>query len=663
MQSSPTVSKIKINRARSEFFSRGTIPTGVVPDVIVRSWQRSMQNGVDAGGGQYHQPILSRHDMAWLTAQNRAFLDNSRPVMENLYEQIQSTASMVILADSAGVILHSIGDVDFVDRAGKVSLLPGGVWSENVRGTNAIGTALAEQSPVVVHSVEHFDYANHFLTCSASPIFDPYGSMLGVLDVSGDCRAQQQHTLALVRISAQQIENQMFSSGFDAEIVLHFHGRPEFIGTLYEAIAVFDRDGRFVAANRSALLHLGIDRFQTRALTFAELFDLPLDALSPRTGPVPQPVVRLQTCGGMTVFGRAKGALSGPPPRTVSLEPRSGRPVHPTAERGPDCVTLDSLELGDAAMRRAIDKACRVLGHDIPLMIEGESGTGKELFARAVHCSGPRRNKPFVALNCAAIPEGLIEAELFGYQEGAFTGARRKGSSGKIRQADGGTLFLDEIGDMPLALQARLLRVLQERSVTPLGGNETHPVDIAVVCATNRKLRAEIVAGRFREDLYYRLNGLPITLPPLRDRDDRLSLAHAIAAELTGPGRSVRIGANVLRIFENHPWPGNVRQLHGVLRTAVALLGTGMEIAVEHLPEDFLEQYREAALPTWADSDGSRAPALADLTNLDRLETMAIRNAIRECRGNLSAAARALGVSRTTLYRKTKGIDTERATG
>jgi sigma-54 dependent transcriptional regulator, acetoin dehydrogenase operon transcriptional activator AcoR len=649
MQSYPLVSKIKINRARSEFFSSGTLPTGVVPDAIIRSWQRSLANGVDAEGEQTSPPILSRHELAGLTAQNRTFLDQSRPVMENLFEQVQNTSSMVILADAAGVILHSLGDANYLDRARKVSLLPGGVWSESVRGTNAIGTALVEQSPVVVHSAEHFASVNHFMTCSASPIFDPFGSLLGVLDVSGDCRAQQQHTMALVRISAQQIENQIFSGGFESEISLHFHSRPEFIGTLYEAIAIFARDGRFVAANRSALLHLGLDRYQASQLTFADLFDLPLDSLSAPTGLIPQPVMQLRTSGGLAVFGRVKGAFPGPSRRTVPVDSRSGTPTLSTAERNSGLVTLESLELGDAAMRRAIDKARKVVGHDIPLMIEGESGTGKELFARAFHCSGPRRNGPFVALNCAAIPEGLIEAELFGYQEGAFTGARRKGSVGRIRQADGGTLFLDEIGDMPLLLQARLLRVLQERSVTPLGGSETCPVNIAVVCATNRKLREEIAAGRFREDLYYRLNGLLISLPRLRDREDRLPLAHAIVGKLVGPDRAVRVGPEVLQIIENNSWPGNVRQLHSVLRTAVALLGADREIGVEHLPEDFLEQYRE-------DASLTTETAMAGQINLGRLETMAIRNAIRECRGNLSAAARALGVSRTTLYRKTKGM-------
>jgi len=651
MQNYPLVNKIKINKARSEFFRSGALPAGVVPDTILRSWQRSQANGVQVEVEPDSLPVLSRHELAGLTAQNRTFLDQSLPVMENLYEQIQNSSSMVILANATGVILHCLGDADFMDRARRVSLIPGGVWSESLRGTNAIGTALAEQSPVVVHSYEHVASANNFLTCSASPIFDPFGALLGVLDVSGESRTQQQHTMALVRISAQQIENQMFSTGFEQDCCLHFHSRPEFIGTLYEAIVVFDAEGKVLAANRSALLHLSLDRYQARSLGFADLFGQPFEALCTRSsGTVPQPVLQLRTGSGTLVFGRmrvptARGGGGG-----------GGGEARLTATRTPAAgagapITLESLDLGDPAMQRVTERARRVLGFDIPLLIEGESGTGKELFAQALHNSGPRCGAPFVALNCAAIPEGLIEAELFGYQEGAFTGARRKGNPGRIRQADGGTLFLDEIGDMPLSLQARLLRVLQERSVTPLGGGETFPVDIAVVCATNRKLRDEIAAGRFREDLYYRLNGLLVSLPRLRDREDRLRLAHAMVRELAGADREVRLGHEVAAIIENHPWPGNIRQLHSVLRTAVALLGSWGEIAAEHLPEDFLEQYRKADAP----APGPRElPGTGSHTNLHRLEGIAIRKAIGECGGNLSAAARALGVSRTTLYRKTK---------
>jgi transcriptional regulator of acetoin/glycerol metabolism len=658
MHKFPLVSKIRINRARSEFFSQGILPAGLISDSIARSWQRSVANGVKMERDCSFIPTLTSNELQGLTEKNRSLLLQSIPVMENLFEQIHDTSSMVILADAAGVVLHSLGDPCFVDRARKVSLQPGGIWSEQLRGTNAIGTALLEQKPVLVHSSEHFIASNHFLTCSASPIFDPYGKLLGALDVSSDCRAYQRHTMALVRISAQQIENQMFSNGFESDIVLQFHNRPEFIGTMYEAIAVFARDGSLLAANRSALLHLGLDRYRAKSKTFSELFDLQLDVLLANAGIPPQPVLQAHLHSGVKVYCRAKVSSSSHT-RTITREDdaRTSVPIQRAERNEIRNLSLDSLEFGDARMRCSIDKVRKVLGHDIPVMLEGESGTGKELFANAMHLSGSRRNGPFVALNCAALPESLIESELFGYQEGAFTGARRKGNIGKIRQADGGTLFLDEIGDMPLPLQARLLRVLQERTINPLGDTSSYRVDIAVVCATNRKLRNEIAAGRFREDLYYRLNGLLITLPSLREREDLLPLAQSILKEIAGSGRMVRLTDNVLDIFASHPWPGNVRQLHNVLRTAVALLGTADEITMEYLPEDFLEQHHENG------SQSSTAdPAVADTSfsdvslSLDHLEIQAIRNALQDCGGNVTAASRRLGISRNTLYRKTRGM-------
>ncbi len=645
----PLVSMVKIKRARDYFFSHGTVPAGLVPEIIVRSWQRSVTNGVPAGDELRDIPALSGEELAFYKEKSRDLLVHSLPVMENLYEQIIHTSSKVLLADATGVVLHSIGDPDFLGRARKVSLQPGGVWSEEVRGTNAIGTAILEQAPMAVHSAEHYVAANHFLTCSASPIFDPHGRILGVLDVSGDSRGHQQHTMALVQISAQQIENQMFSTGFERELVLHFHVRPEFVGTLYEGIIVFSQDGSYLAANRIALLHLGIDRYQAGSQTFSTLFNASIDTIFEQPGQFAQPVRQLRTCTGVTVFCRAKTRLTRSP-KGVIVAGKTPLPAQTGAgERHP---VLEDLELGDPGMQKVIAKTRKVLGHDISVLVEGESGTGKELFAQSMHYSGPRRSGPFVALNCAALPEGLIESELFGYQEGAFTGAKRKGYAGKIRQADGGTLFLDEIGDMPLQLQARLLRVLQERMVSPLGSVEAYRVDFALVCATNRKIREEVAAGRFREDLYYRLNGLLITLPRLGERVDRIPLARKIVDTLTVSRGPVKLSGEVAEIFDNHPWPGNIRQMHNVLRTAVALLGPDNEITVEHLSEDFLEQYRPPAETAGTlTADGP--------TSLDSLEKMAIRKALEECGGNITAAARRLGISRNTLYRKWQIIPTE----
>ncbi len=624
-----------IHQARSRLLAQGIVPSEMLPETIARSWQRSLAYGVPADNGTSALPLLSSRELHDLTSHNRLLLENARPVMDNLYEQIQNSSSMVILTDKTGIILHTIGDTDFVNRADLVSLRPGGIWSEKMQGTNAIGTALEEQAPVKVTGGEHFISSNGFLSCTAAPVFDPYGNLMGALDVSGNCLAVQQHTMALVRISTQQIENQMFASGFTADIVLHFHRRPEFIGSLYEALAVFSPDGRLKAANRSALLHLGLDRYTCRQAVFSDLFDLRFGSLSDRTGQL----LTLRTNTGLSLFARVRAPLSAV---------RGSGLHHETREQTVDITALEALHRGDTTIRAAIDRVRKVLKHDIPVLLEGESGTGKELFAQAMHACGRRSGKPFIALNCAAIPEGLIESELFGYQEGAFTGASRKGNIGKIRQANGGTLFLDEIGDMPLALQARLLRVLQERTVTPLGGRESFSVDIAIIAATNRKLRDEISAGHFRQDLYYRLNGLIISLPRLRDREDRLHLAQALVDELTDPEQRVSISREVVGLFEKHPWPGNIRQMHSVLRTAIVLLDNETEITSAHLPEDFLDYFNELSL------QDSAVPAVEHDTqlSLDQLEVVAIQKALHECGGNISAAARRLGIARNTLYRK-----------
>ncbi|NVN91385.1 MAG: sigma-54-dependent Fis family transcriptional regulator [Desulfuromonadales bacterium] len=652
MNQFPLVSLVKIKRARNFFFSQGTVPDGLVPEFIVRSWQRSVINGVSAEDESQEFPRLDIQELGVVKEENLDLLSYSLPVMESLYEHIIQTSSKVLLSDASGVVLHAFGDPDCHGKSRKVSLLPGGIWSEGIRGTNAIGTALVEREPVVVHSAEHFIASNHFLTCSAAPIFDPFGRMLGVLDVSGYGRVHQQHTMALVRISVQQIENRIFSSGFEHDLVLQFHIRPEFLGTMYEGIIVFRQDGRFLAANHTAFQYLELDQHQAEFHTFSSLFNVPLTAVFGQPGQFPRPVQELHTCTGITIFCRSKTRLIATSNQTLGLERQAVSAVASSgsAERKP---LLENLELGDSVMRKIISRTRKILEHDIPVLLEGESGTGKEIFARAMHNSSSHHKGPFVALNCAALPEGLIESELFGYQEGAFTGAKRKGYSGKIRQADGGTLFLDEIGDMPLSFQARLLRVLQERAVSPLGGSESYQVHFALICATNRVMREEVDAGRFREDLYYRLNGMLVTLPSLRQRNDRLELARSIIHSLATPGRPISLSPQVIKVFESHPWPGNIRQMHSVLRTAVALLGYGNEITEEHFPEDFLEQGILKNVRQGISRRGRATTLIAiEGTSLEQIEKIVIEEAVRESRGNITAAARKLGICRSTLYRK-----------
>jgi transcriptional regulator with PAS, ATPase and Fis domain len=318
-----------------------------------------------------------------------------------------------------------------------------------------------------------------------------------------------------------------------------------------------------------------------------------------------------------------------------------------------------------------VQKVRRVLNRDIPLLVLGETGTGKELLARAVHQASERAKQPFVAVNCASIPESLIEAELFGYEEGAFTGAKRKGAVGRIVQANGGTLFLDEIGDMPLTLQARLLRVLQERCVTPLGSHKTIAVDIAVIGATHRNLREMIERSQFREDLYYRLNGLVVRLPALRERSDLEVVARRIL-QSECPQGAPEIAPAVMDLFHRYAWPGNIRQLANVLRTAAVMATGEPRITEAHLSDDFLEDVRRVvaaaqpvprmmaapplpaavAAPAAPPMPAAPAPAAAPPLTLEEAEVAMIRQALAAAGGNISEASKRLGISRNTIYRK-----------
>ena len=654
MDAGDTDSSGRIALARKRFLDCGSAPPGSVPEAVERSWRRCLDAGLDAGARPVFEPVESAR-LRQFMEQSHLLTARAQPVMETLYEQIAHTESMVILTDAQGMILHSLGDDDFVARAHQVALQPGVSWDEHHKGTNAIGTALAEKTAVTVNGSEHFFPANHFLTCSAAPILDPFGILIGALDVSGDHRGHQPHTLALVRMSAQMIENHLFREQFAGSLLLHFHARPEFIGTLCEGIVAFSPDGHFVSGNRSGLFQLGLSLPELRSHTFDSLFDVPMHMAMPRARQDGFMTLKMHT--GVRVCAKAemRGAAKG---KVVQFEEFKRAPARAESNSSSSAApfSLDCLNTGDPRVAAAVAKVRRVLGRDITVLIQGETGTGKEWFAKAMHEDSPRRNSPFVAVNCAAIPEGLIESELFGYEEGAFTGARRKGAPGKILQADGGTLFLDEIGDMPLSLQARLLRVLQERMITPLGSTRACPVDVGLVCATHRKLRELMAQGHFREDLYYRLNGLVVTLPPLRERTDLPELVRRLVAGETRRGERVPISADVMDLFRRHSWPGNLRQLHNLLRTALAMVDDDGLIGRHHLPDDFLEEFGDTgpgtAIPLRpVSSQGEEAAPIAP-GSLDDLEASAIQRAVEFHRGNISAAARELGISRNTLYRK-----------
>jgi len=644
----------RLQQARQLFFAQGTPPEGLLDPLIIRSWERCRRFGL---GENSTSPGLQPMDRVALKTEqerNRYLLMQSRPIMEHVFEQIRDSGSMVILADANGLLLETVGDADFVGRADRVALSAGASWDENLRGTNAIGTALSEEMPVAVLGSEHFLEYNGFLTCCASPIFGPDGRLIGVLDISGDYRSHQRHTLGLARLSSAIVEKRLFEAAHGRDILVCFHSRADYLGSPKEGMAAVSPDGQVLAINRNGTELLGIRPVDAVRRDFSMVFESNLSTLVDRLRHHPQASGEIHV-NGKAIHVQLRGQL---PPLAVAGrvfdEVPAARPARRPEAGSTPRLTLDTLNTGDARLQAVIDRTRRLLGRDIPILIQGESGAGKEMLAKAFHNSGPRRDAPFVALNCASIPESLIESELFGYQGGAFTGARKEGAPGKIQQAHGGTLFLDEIGDMPLNLQARLLRVLQERCVTPLGSTRTVQVDISLVCATHRKLREEVARGHFREDLYYRLNGMSVTLPALRERTDiRALVAKLAAAETASRGAAVQFSEGALLAIEGYGWPGNIRQLFNVIRVAIALLDDDETLITEtHLPEELFEAPLAAPAVATPAFDPWAAAPLEGQNSLDAISRQAAQRAVEAAGGNISSAARQLGISRNTLYRK-----------
>ncbi len=633
-----------LRQARWHLLEHGDCPPEGLDERVARSWQRSLAAGLRPAGRLADTEHATGSGLSHALACNHDLLAHSRPVMEYLFEQVRHSQGMVILADNRGTLIHTLGHADFLSKAERVALISGASWHEQHRGTNAIGTALMEASGIEIHGAEHFFERNDFLTCTAVPILSARGETMGILDISGDQRSGHPHTLGLVGMAARMIENRLITATCRRNVRLHLHARAEGIGSVAEGIVAVSGDGWIVGANRSGLAMLQLTVADLGATPVGRVISERLDELLSRHRRRPGQPAEIHLHNGTVLFAQIHldpAVLSTAPAPVAAPAPAMSVPQD----------ALARLDTGDLRWQAATDKARRVAGKSIPLLIQGESGVGKELFARATHDSGPRRDQPFVAINCAAVPEHLIEAELFGYVPGAFTGARREGSPGRLREAHGGTLFLDEIGDMPLALQTRLLRVLQERRVTPVGSGRSVEVDFALVCATHRKLREAAEQGRFRSDLYYRINGLTVQLPALRERTDFELLTRRLL-DSQEPGREVDLAPDLLARLRCHGWPGNLRQYASVLRTACAMLGDGeTRITWQHLPDDLLEDLGTPG-PA-APGQPVAHPAAGDVSvNLDALSRAAIRRALDSSCGNISQAARRLGISRQTLYRK-----------
>ncbi|MGJ7525080.1 sigma-54-dependent Fis family transcriptional regulator [Variovorax sp. GB1P17] len=613
---------VRVEQARELFFGQGRDPAPWIAPHISRSWQRSRP--LDT---QYIDPEpMALALLSERREQAMRLLNCAQPELDGLAEHAVGNGCVVILSDASGLILEEIGSPDFLPKAERIALQPGVEWSENHRGTNAIGTALAEREALMVLGGEHYLAQNGALGCAAAPIFTGRGELAGALDISGETVRVNQHALGLVRMAAQQVEHRMMLAEAGGH-VLRFHARPALIGTAREGLIVID-GGRIVAANRVALELFG--------RSWEGLLDLDAQEFLGANWPRMEHRRSLLTLpGGRQIATVMERSTTPGGSRTTSRRTHA-----PTGQAAPEADDVQPL----------LERAVRVLNEGVPVLVNGETGSGKEVFSRRLHAASRRSAGPFVAVDCASLPETLIESELFGYEEGAFTGARRKGMAGRIREAHGGVLFLDEIAEIPLALQTRLLRVLEERVVTPLGGGQGVAVDFDLVCATHGDLPALVKAGRFRADLMYRVAGFSVCLPSLSQRADRHALIARLFLESGGAAKHLRLESDALEALTAYRWPGNVRELRSTLRAIVALSNPGDSVHVRTLPAH-LHGTPPSQLQEDAAIDARPAQQQHTAEPLVAITRHAIDEALKASDHDVAKAARRLGVHRSTIYR------------
>lgn len=542
------------------------------------------------------------------------------PELDDLARVLRDAGYCVNLADANATMLFSRlpGEADarmFMDW----KIYTGSNFAETCEGTNGLGTCLAEQKPILVHRDEHFRAQWHMFSCAVAPLFDQAGRLAGAINITS-CRedlerAAHQLALAVTMEATRRMEGAIFRDYF----------RNAWIATVPgdggSGLLAYDDDRRIVGACRSARALLGLtDGLIASGIDLSRY--IKLDHLRHA-----DEIVELRGADGRPL-GQSHVA---PPLRAKSSKLRRDTSVD-------RFDALHRLAGNDPGLVKSVKRLRSIGDHNLPVLLHGETGVGKDVFARAIHAASNRARNNYVALNCAAMPESLIDAELFGYEAGAFTGARRDGSKGLIVQADGGTLFLDEIGDMPIALQTRLLRVLENREVWPLGALKPVPVDIRLISATHRDLGRMAEQGAFRADLYFRLRGMEVRLPALRERADRDDIIRQIARE---EAPNCRLSPEAWALLSAYPYPGNMRQLRHVLRLAGCTA------------EDGVITDADLDLPPF----GGRTAE----TDLEAAERATIIEALRKHGGRVTEAARALKLSRATLYRKIKQLKIETA--
>lgn len=619
---------------------------------VAFSWKRSRAFGVDPFA---KSPLVDEKVINELQRKNKNLIEVVSPFVALVRGFIHNTGFMVTLVDKDGFILDVKGDRQALEEAKLNMFCIGANRSEKVAGTNAISLALIENKPIQIVGPEHFRRDYHNWTCSAAPIHDTQGNTVGVLNWSGHCSLVHKHTLGMVISLVNAIEREFCIREKNAVLRVANERLKAVIDSISEGVVALDKNGNIVESNAKLQKMFHLSKSELHGTNVAEVFKKPLSLLDvlangreffDREENIAGKVFSISsmTTGRKIVNdqGEVVGAVG-----IIKERKEVYRLVNRLA--GAKAVfTFQSIVHGDQQMAKTISMAEAVAQTDTRVLLEGESGTGKELFAQAIHNASQRQSGPFVAVNCSAIPRELIESELFGYVEGAFTGAKKGGKPGKFELADGGTLFLDEVNSMPLDMQVKLLRVLQQNEVTRLGGEQAVPINVRIIAASNKSLEELVKEGHFRLDLFYRLGVVVLRIPPLRDRikDIPMLFCHLLKKITEQTGKSFKYSLDELTpLLCSYDWPGNVRELENFIERAAVLAHDG-EITAEHFPDKIKAKVGEK---TGGPSNNYLAIK----------EREAIGKVLELYNGNISKAARSLGISRNTLYTKIKAYGLE----
>jgi transcriptional regulator of acetoin/glycerol metabolism len=636
---------------------------GVRP-VILESWNRCL--GKVNPYQKMNEKVLSEADYERLAADNKELMAVGGPVLDALYKFVEGSGFVAVLSDANGHLLKVLGDAEEIEVVRRINLVKGADWSEPIMGTNAIGTCLQADKPLQIYAYEHWCVCNQVGVCSAAPIHDPMtGNTLGVLDITAaDYARVHPHTLGMVVAAVGSIEGQIAAKRSSMRSARADRYKNLIIESISDGLLTIDNSGIITHINHKAIEFLSLYGNPLGESVFDILrkrFGKPenyreLAAMLESRENVDGEFVTIFTSSGVikcTVTFRCLWENDAVTGKTIVIQEISKLKKIVNRVAGNRAQTVFSDIVGrNRYFLECVEMARRAAKTSSNVLLTGESGTGKDLFAQAIHNGSSRANESYIAINCAAIPRDLLGSELFGYMGGAFTGANRGGNPGKFELADHGSIFLDEIGEMPLDMQASLLRVLEEKAITRIGAKDSISVDIRIIAATNKDIKREVERGNFRYDLFYRFNVISILLPPLRERMDDIPilvehLAKKIASSMNREIRHVDPG--FIDVCMNYDWPGNIRELQNMIEKAISLL-TGSTLSIRNMPPQWFEGMSRMDGPI--PERGGKKLKEAGFT----AESKAILAALARNQGNKCVAAKELGIARSSLYRKLKGI-------